>query len=213
MLDLSSLNSVDYIIIAVLFISGVMATFRGLIREVMGLAGWLIALIAAQFAQPTVSEYTSDFINNDALNAVIGFLAPFVGAAIVWFVIANITAPSLKKASIGGLDRPLGFLFGGIRGAIIVTMIYMSALALLEGEEHLPGEVHASTSIVPMRIIGATLADFAPDSIRDSLNIPDQDFNDLLGGDDEILEGAQELQEDLQDNLLPDEQIEELYGN
>ena len=213
MLDLSSLNSVDYIIIAVLFISGVMATFRGLIREVMGLAGWLIALIAAQFAQPTVSEYTIDFINNDALNAVIGFLAPFVGATIVWFVIANITAPSLKKASIGGLDRPLGFLFGGIRGAIIVTMIYMSALALLEGEEHLPGEVHASTSIVPMRIIGATLADFAPDSIRDSLNIPEQDFNDLLGGDDEILEGAQELQEDLQDNLLPDEQIEELYGN
>ena len=213
MLDLSSLNSVDYIIIAVLFISGVMATFRGLIREVMGLAGWLIALIAAQFAQPTVSEYTIDFINNDALNAVIGFLAPFVGATIVWFVIANITAPSLKKASIGGLDRPLGFLFGGIRGAIIVTMIYMSALALLEGEEHLPGEVHASTSIVPMRIIGATLADFAPDNIRDSLNIPDQDFNDLLGGDDEILEGAQELQEDLQDNLLPDEQIEELYGN
>ena len=213
MLDLSSLNSVDYIIIAVLFISGVMATFRGLIREVMGLAGWLIALIAAQFAQPTVSEYTIDFINNDALNAVIGFLAPFVGATIVWFVIANITAPSLKKASIGGLDRPLGFLFGGIRGAIIVTMIYMSALALLEGEEHLPEEVHASTSIVPMRIIGATLADFAPDSIRDSLNIPDQDFNDLLGGDDEILEGAQELQEDLQDNLLPDEQIEELYGN
>ena len=213
MLDLSSLNSVDYIIIAVLFISGVMATFRGLIREVMGLAGWLIALIAAQFAQPTVSEYTIDFINNDALNAVISFLAPFVGATIVWFVIANITAPSLKKASIGGLDRPLGFLFGGIRGAIIVTMIYMSALALLEGEEHLPEEVHASTSIVPMRIIGATLADFAPDSIRDSLNIPDQDFNDLLGGDDEILEGAQELQEDLQDNLLPDEQIEELYGN
>ena len=51
--------------------------------------------------------------------AVLSFAVPFVIVVIVWFF-ANIVAPGLK-ITFGNLDRPLGFIFGLMRGFVLIA--------------------------------------------------------------------------------------------
>ena len=59
---LNALNFVDYIVLAVLVGSGVLATLRGLTRELMGLAGWGVAVLAARLLQPMMITLLEDYI-------------------------------------------------------------------------------------------------------------------------------------------------------
>lgn len=211
--DFSNLNVVDYSVLAVLGISGILATFRGMTREVMGLAGWGLAVVAGRLFKPLIVDRISDTVGNDTASEMIGFIAPFVVVVIVWFIFANITSPGLKKITFGKMDRWLGFFFGVIRGVFIVAISYIAALLVLEREERFPEMLLTSQSIAPVRVIGAALAGYAPDEYRDTLNnsIPEQNLD---GVTDQLLNQGQEIGEDLQnsaeeakDSLLPDEQL------
>lgn len=211
--ELSSLNAVDYTILAVLVISGVMATFRGMTREIMGLIGWGLAVVAGRLFKPIITDRIGDAIGNETASEMIGFIAPFLVVVVAWFFFANITAPGLKKITLGKMDRPLGFLFGVIRGVLIVTVAYMAALMLLEDEQRFPESVLSSASIVPARVIGSSLAGFAPEDMRDSIenSIPEQDIgtitDEIINQGETLSENAEEAASEVKETLLPDEQL------
>ena len=49
---MTELAALDYIVIAVLTLSGVIALIRGLTREVLSIIGWIAAFYSALFALP-----------------------------------------------------------------------------------------------------------------------------------------------------------------
>jgi len=211
-----SINAVDIIVLITLLLSGVLATFRGATREIMGLAGWIIAIVGARFLQPLTTDLVNDSIGNENIAEILGFIAPFIAIVFLWFLLANIISPGLKKLAFGGMDRPLGFIFGIIRGVVIIAVIYMTALLVTRNEATLPDQVLNSTSIVPTRIVASMMSGIAPDDIRQAMEdtIPEQDIDALrdkvIGtvtdeagqASDEIGAAAKSATED----LLPDEQ-------
>ena len=64
-LDLSSLNTFDAVLVA-LVISGVLATFRGMTREFLGLAGWGVAVLAARLFVPLLTGRIEDIVGTKA---------------------------------------------------------------------------------------------------------------------------------------------------
>ena len=50
--DITALTLIDYAALLVLLVSGGLATLRGMTRELMGLIGWPIAIIAAKLSAP-----------------------------------------------------------------------------------------------------------------------------------------------------------------
>ena len=217
-MSLNALNYIDYIVLVVLAASGILATLRGLTRELMGLAGWAVAVIAARLFQPMVITLLEDYINQETVVEIMGWSLPFVSVVLAWFVFANITSPGLKKIALGNLDRPLGFFFGALRGVVVVALIYVGVLALTESEDSFPEAVKESASIAPVRIMAKIMTGVAPDEFREQVQdaIPDQDLGDIKKGfseqADEQLENVQEKTEDIIDDaedgdLLPDEEI------
>lgn len=217
-MSFSALNYVDYAVLFVLGASGVLATMRGLTRELMGLAGWGVAVLAARLFQPMMISLLEDYILEETVVEIMGWSIPFVAVVLAWFVFANVTSPGLKKIALGNLDRPLGFFFGALRGIVVVALIYVGVLFLTESEESFPHSVKDSATIAPVRVVATIMTGVAPDEFREQVQdaIPDQDLDDIKRGfsdqADEQLENVQEkteeIIEDAEDgDLLPDEQI------
>ncbi len=83
--DLSALTLFDYGAFVLLLISGGLATLRGMTRELLGLAGWPISVIAARFTAPYLEPVLTDLIKVEGISAALAWGVPilYVGAVVV----------------------------------------------------------------------------------------------------------------------------------
>ena len=213
-MDISAFNYVDYTILAVLVASGLLAMLRGFMRELLGALGWVVAVIVARLSEEIATDQLQEYINDEALTSFLGWMLPFIIVVFAWYIFANLAAPGLKKMAMGVLDRPLGFIFGILRGLVLVAIVYMSALLLYESEDHFAQPVLDAALISPIQVTASTISGFAPEEWRDDLQdaIPDQDLDDikdsLINSTEEVAEDAIENADDTANSigkLLPDE--------
>jgi membrane protein required for colicin V production len=162
-------NLIDVLIVIIAVISGVMASLRGLIREVFGLTGWVLAIIGANLLSEVTTEQLAEYIASDDLRTLLGWALPFIIISIIWYILSNILSPPLRRFTLNMLDRPLGFIYGLARGIVIAALIYMGALFAVEKEDALPSMVQKATLIDVMRSTTIFLANLTPESIRDEI--------------------------------------------
>lgn len=173
--DLAALNIVDFVAIIVPVISGGLATLRGMTREIMGLAGWPISIVAARLTAPAIEPILTEAIRVEGISQALAWGIPFIVVVVLWFAFSSLVSPGLSKAGLGGLDRWLGFLFGVIRGFVVVLVIYVGAVVAAEGEGRLPSLV-TDAQITPLLRESAHLFSvLLPDEMRDRVidNLPD----------------------------------------
>jgi membrane protein required for colicin V production len=173
--DIAALNIVDFATIIVLVISGVLATLRGMTREIMGLAGWPISIVAARLTAPYLEPLLTDTIRVEGISSALAWGIPFIVVVVLWFAFASVVSPGLSKAGLGGLDRWLGFLFGLIRGFVIVLVIYVGAVIAAEGEDRLPGLVTDAQIVPALRESAHLMSGVLPPDMGDRIvdNLPD----------------------------------------
>ena len=209
MIDFSVLNLVDYAVVIVLVVSALFSTLRGMTREFLGILGWVISVFVAKLSAPALEPVIADIINIEGLSAALSWALPFAITVVVWFVIASLMSPGLKRAGLGSLDRWLGVIFGLARGYVIVLIAYMTAVVALDGESKLPNIVTEAYSTPYMRQSVHSLSGVIPEDMRDRLleNVPlDESPNDkeLIDTDDTPLSDVSETASDKLD-LLADE--------
>ena len=123
-IDISALNILDYSIIIILAVSAILSTLRGMTREALGLVGWPIAIFAAIYSAPVIELLIFSLINLGGIGKALSWALPFAVVVVLWFVLASILAPGLKRAGLGALDRWLGVIFGLVRGYVIAVLTY-----------------------------------------------------------------------------------------
>jgi membrane protein required for colicin V production len=123
------INIVDLCVFAVLLLSGLLAFLRGFVSEVFSIAAWVGAFVAAAYGYIPATPLATELTGIDGV--VAEFLAGgviFVAAVIVLSTTVRILCGLLKLASLGAVDRSLGFLFGLLRGAVLVFLAYLMFL-------------------------------------------------------------------------------------
>ena len=165
-IDLSALTLIDYGTVILLLISGGLATLRGMTRELLGLAGWPISFLAAKFSEPYLEPTLTDLIKIEGISAALAWGVPFVIVVVLWFAFASLVSPGLSKAGLGGLDRWLGFLFGLIRGFVVVVILYTGAVVVAEGEDRLPDMVGESVTTPMLRDSAHLMSGLLPTDMR-----------------------------------------------
>jgi membrane protein required for colicin V production len=124
---------VDYAVFGVAAVSILWGAWRGVVREIISLAGWVIAFLAANLFAGPVSAHMPAALQSPQLRVLAAFVAIFVAALIVTTLIGILLSKLVKAVGLGGLDRALGALFGLGRAALVIV-----ALALLAGLTTLP---------------------------------------------------------------------------
>lgn len=116
----------DYIVIGVLLLSIAWGAWRGLVHEVLSLAGWIMAFFAANLLAAPVAE-TFPATMRPELRVVVAFVLVFVGTLVVATLAAALVTKFVKVSVLHSLDRWLGALFGLLRGLVIVVVLAMVA--------------------------------------------------------------------------------------
>lgn len=119
---------VDYVIIGIIVFSLLVSLWRGFVREVLSLAGWVIAFFIASKFYPPMSQLllkidypyiqNSEFLRNGIAIAIL-----FIAVLIVSGIINTLLAQLVDKTGLSGTDRVLGAGFGILRGIFIVAAI------------------------------------------------------------------------------------------
>jgi membrane protein required for colicin V production len=113
---------VDYVIIGVIALSAIIGLARGLIREVIALAVWICALLAAWMFYRPLAEQLTPWIATPSVILVFGVL---IVGALLGYVLSLL----VDKTGLTGTDRLLGMVFGAGRGAVLVALlVFLAAL-------------------------------------------------------------------------------------
>lgn len=117
---------------AIILVSAILAFSRGFVREVLAIAGWIIAAVVAfiftPMAEPLVKEIPvlGEFLADSCeLSVLAAFTGVFAVALIVVSVFTPLFASIVHKSALSGFDQGLGFLFGVLRGAVLVAVAFV----------------------------------------------------------------------------------------
>ena len=132
--DFNSLTYFDYIVLVVIGLSAVFSMLRGMTREFLGLAGWVLAVFIAVTTAPVMTKWLSGFLKVDGLTDILSWALPFTATVVIWFILASLISPGLKRAGLGALDTWFGILFGVLRG-VLFSMILYSGCVIYAGSE------------------------------------------------------------------------------
>lgn len=122
----------DYAVLGVLAVSIALGVWRGLVREMLSLAGWVIAFLAANLLAGPLSE-TITSVMQPELRVLFAWLGIFALVLMLASLGAMLLAKVIKAAGLASTDRWLGALFGLARGLLIAL-----ALALVAGLTRFP---------------------------------------------------------------------------
>jgi membrane protein required for colicin V production len=114
------MNWVDVALLLVLLLSVVLGIWRGLVYEVLSVAGWVVAFFAAQAYAGTVGEWLPMAQFAPALRSAAGFALVFIATAFACGMVAWFIKKMVASVGLRPVDRVLGSVFGVARGLLIL---------------------------------------------------------------------------------------------
>jgi membrane protein required for colicin V production len=118
-------NPADITIVVVIVLSGLFAMARGFVREVLSLASWVGAALVTLWGYSVALPYTRRFIESLLMAQIVTGVALFIVSLIVFSMIGGGIASFVRGTTLNALDRALGFVFGLVRGALIVALLWL----------------------------------------------------------------------------------------
>ncbi len=116
------MNEVDWVILIVLALSTLVGLFRGIVRELLAIVGWVLAIVLALRFSPLVGEAIPLESVNVSIRTIFGALLIIVVVLFVCGFAGKIAGHALSAASITFEDRSIGAVFGFVRGVVIVSI-------------------------------------------------------------------------------------------
>jgi membrane protein required for colicin V production len=129
------MNSTDYLVIVAILLSAIVGAARGFLREAIALGAWVVALFIAWHFSDLIEPHLGGLLADSqvrpwAARVIIVVLVLLIGAAL------GATLGHFVRLSIfSGLDRALGFIFGVLRGLVLLgVFVILGQLLRLQGE-------------------------------------------------------------------------------
>ncbi|MEM9524077.1 MAG: CvpA family protein [Pseudomonadota bacterium] len=122
----------DGIVAVVVVISALLAYSRGFVREMMSILGWIAAAVLAFMfagrAEPLIKEIpvVGEFLTDSCeLSIIAAFAAVFTLALVLVSLFTPIFSSVIQRSVLGGPDHVLGFIFGALRGLLLVAVAFL----------------------------------------------------------------------------------------
>jgi membrane protein required for colicin V production len=130
------LTYLDVVLLAICFISGILAMYRGLSREILSILSWIVAAGAAGYVWLFHKKLAEDvaqqisggqqIVSNQVMIVQIAICAlVFVIVLLVVHLFTSRISDAILESRVGMFDRLGGFLFGVVRGFVIVLVLFL----------------------------------------------------------------------------------------
>ena len=155
----------DYGVLTALGLSLLLGALRGLVREVVSLAGWIAAFVLATAFSGIVAVQLPQSLG-PLLAGLLSFLLIFAGVLLVSGMVGLVLSLLVRAVGLGFLDRLLGAAFGVVRGVAIALLA-----VLLAGLTPLPREPFWRQAVLsgPFETVALALKPYLPEGVAQRL--------------------------------------------
>jgi len=122
--------AVDYIILAILILSAVMGLIRGLLREAVAVITWFLAIVLAWYFGSSIEPYLGGVLVGSPLRIWAARTIIFVLVLLLGSAVGVVLGHFVRVSMFAGMDKFLGFVFGLVRGVVIVGALTIAIQAL-----------------------------------------------------------------------------------
>jgi len=145
------LTYLDALVIAVCFISGLLAMYRGLSRELLSILSWVVAGLAVLYFYFTQEKIAEDVARQMGTQVQIAQIAICAIIFLIVLILVHLLTSRLSDAvldsGVGMIDRLLGFGFGVLRGFLLIVIPFMMFDWFLFSSHYLENRGGASQDI------------------------------------------------------------------
>jgi membrane protein required for colicin V production len=172
----------DWLLLAILLYSTIMAFVRGIILELFSLGGLIAGILLASWNYPRIALLLGRFITTPSTAQIIAFFLILIAVMVLCTLLGKALNRTAHAIGLGFFDRLLGAAFGLLRGCLFGVAILMAVAAFLPQSQWL-----ANSQLSPYFLAGAHAVSFVvPHDLRQ-----------------QILDGAVQLKHNAPDWIKP----------
>jgi membrane protein required for colicin V production len=153
---------IDPLVVIVVLVSAVYATWRGFVSETLSIFAWAAAAFATLFFGPRLAPIARGLFASPLLGVMVGYAAIFLVVLIPLSFLSFRFAESVKHSAVGTLDRSLGFAFGVVRGLAIIGLAYI-AFTTVVSVRNQPDWIANAKLLPVIRVSAQALLSLVPD--------------------------------------------------
>lgn len=122
------MNTFDFILLGILLVFVVIGGWRGFVREILSLVTWAAAVLVGWLFADDVAGLFDALVQDDVARRVLGFVTLFVAVFMLGMLVSFLANRYLlQKKSFRLGNTILGGLFGAVRGALVVMLVFLVA--------------------------------------------------------------------------------------
>ena len=152
-------NILDWIVLAILAWSIVTAVARGFIREVLGLATVVAALLVAAWFHAPAAALLENVVRTENQARLVAFAALFLLTFAAGFTLICVIRKFVEFARVEWVDRILGGAFGFVRGWLVAAIVFLVLTSFDMASGAVAGSRLSPFFLPAVRVV-ATLAPF-----------------------------------------------------
>ena len=157
---------IDIIIVAITLLLAIKGFFNGFIKEAFGLIGIIGGIYIAGLYYHQAGMYINSNLmtipNKSAINLV-GFISVFFLFWIFCIFLGFLIGKILKISALGFIDKLFGFLFGGLKFFLIISII-VASLYQIEFIKKEINKYNKKSTLFPVMIeLGDKIIHFSPE--------------------------------------------------
>ncbi len=118
------MTTLDIIILVVLGLGVLLGLLKGALKQLAGLLGLVVGLLAAKALYATVAEEVfSRVTDNMTVAQVLAFLAIWVVVPLLFWAVACLLTKAMDAFCLGWVNRLLGGVLGGVVHALLASIL------------------------------------------------------------------------------------------
>ncbi|MBS0379746.1 MAG: CvpA family protein [Proteobacteria bacterium] len=114
------MNLADYLIIVAVLLSALGGAMRGFLREIVAFGAWIVALFLAWHFSDLIEPHLGGLLAGSEVRPWAARVIIVVLVLVLGAFIGAILAHFVRLSLFSGMDRLLGFVFGLLRGLVLL---------------------------------------------------------------------------------------------
>ena len=198
----TSMNLFDLGVLIIVGLSAMLSFYRGFIREVLSLGGWIVAsIVSLRFLEPATA-YIKPQVHSEPVAVAIASVGLFIITLILFSIVTGLIVKGLKPAAkVGLLDNLAGLCFGVARGVFIVSIAFFIMTKFFAEEKNYPDIVKHAISRPYVAKVADWIGTLTPDYLD---KLRDKNKDTLSDRKERVREDAKQQMEKLRRTMQDD---------
>ncbi|MBR4127414.1 MAG: CvpA family protein [Alphaproteobacteria bacterium] len=175
---MENICGVDIFIAVVLAVSAVLSFFRGFASEMLGVGSWIVSGVAGFYAMPYLEPFMLKYVHKPLFANLISLTVVAVATLVVLTIVCSKITGKVRKSVLNRLDHFLGFIFGGLRGVVILVLIYFLMMTL--APKNLEQIQKKSKAFPYLERVTESVKEHLPESLFDNPTKPEDKKSDEI---------------------------------